>query len=296
MTISQKIKEISQILNNNKINSFRLEAELIISFILKTNREKLIINNNQKIDSKAIKKIDNLIKERLTGQPLAYLIKEKNFYNSTFFVNKNTLIPRPESELIIEEAFKEIKVKINNKTKKIIIDIGTGSGCLIISLAQLFPKNNILEFWGIDISPLALKIARKNSKKYKLNKTIKFISGNLLEPLIEKIKKEANSDIIILANLPYLTTKEIKKSPSIKNEPYTALYGGKDGLQYYRQLLDQIKKIKNNSNNISIYQEISPWQKDTLKNITKKKLGLYNPKIKLVKDLNKRNRLLITKL
>lgn len=293
MIIKEKIIEISQKLNKKGINSCQLEAELIISFILKINREKLIINNNQEITKKHNHQINNLVKKRLTGEPIAYLIKEKNFYNLNFSVTKNTLIPRPESELIIEQVLQEIKNE--NKKKKIIIDIGTGSGCLIISLAHNLKLDNI-KYFGIDISPQALKIAKKNSQKYKLNKIIKFISGDLLKPIIKNINKKENLDIIILANLPYLTKKEIKESSSIKKEPYTALYGGVDGLKYYRKLLAQIKKIKTSYNNIFIYQEINPWQKNLLENLSKKKLESYHPKIKAIKDLSKRSRLIITKI
>lgn len=293
MTIKNKIIEASKDLKKSKINSYQLEAELIISFVLRINREQLFINNNKEITKKQDIQINNLIKERLTGEPIAYLLKEKNFYNLSFFVNKDTLIPRPESELIIEQVLQEIKNK--NQDKKIIIDIGTGSGCLIISLAHNLKRQDNIKYLGIDISPLAIKVAQKNSKKHQLNKKIKFISGNLLEPIIKNLNEEKNIDIIILANLPYLTKKEIKESPSIKHEPYTALYGGIDGLQYYRKLLAQIKKIKAN-NNISIYQEISPWQKNPLRDLTKKKLGLYNPKIKTIKDLSKKDRLIITKI
>lgn len=295
MTIQEKIKEASQTLSKQKISLCQLEAEIIISFVLKIKREQLIINNNLEISKKHSQQINNLIKKRLTGEPIAYLVKEKYFYNLKFLVNKNTLIPRPESELIIEQVLQEIKNKNEQeeKRKKIIIDIGTGSGCLIISLAYNLKSNNI-KYLGIDISPLALKVAKKNSQNYQLNKKINFISGNLLEPIIANIKKEKNLDIIILANLPYLTKKEIKESASIKNEPYTALFGGIDGLKYYRKLLIQIKKIKTSHNNISIYQEISPWQKNLLKDLTEKKLGLYSPKIKTIKDLNKKDRLIIT--
>lgn len=293
MTIKNKIIEVSKDLKKSKIKAYQLEAELIISFVLRINREQLFINNNKEITKKQDIQINNLIKERLTGEPIAYLLKEKNFYNLSFFVNKDTLIPRPESELIIEQVLQEIKNK--NQDKKIIIDIGTGSGCLIISLAHNLKRQDNIKYLGIDISPLAIKVAQKNSKKHQLNKKIKFISGNLLEPIIKNLNEEKNIDIIILANLPYLTKKEIKESPSIKHEPYTALYGGIDGLQYYRKLLAQIKKIKAN-NNISIYQEISPWQKNPLRDLTKKKLGLYNPKIKVIKDLSKKDRLIITKI
>lgn len=286
---------ISQIINKTqkKINNNHLEAELIVGLALNYKKEELIINYNKIIKKKDIKKINNLVNKRIKGWPIAYLLGVKNFYDLEFIINKNTLIPRPESELIIENILNEIKNnKKEEKNNKTIIDIGTGSGCLIVSLANILKNNKNIKFFGIDISSKALKIAKKNAKKYKLDKKIKFIKGDLLKPILKKINQE--DELIIIANLPYLTKKEIKSSPSIKFEPQKALYGGKDGLKYYQKLLDQIKKI-NNDKGVSVYKEINPHQKEKLENLIIKKIGLFNPKIKTQKDLAGHYRLTITK-
>lgn len=288
MTIKEVLFSTTQKIKTAQIINPQLEANLIVSLVTKLSAEKLILKANIKISLLQEKKIKELIKKRIAGWPWAYLSGKKSFYNLDFVVNKNTLIPRPESELIIDEI---IKNEINNKT--IIIDIGTGSGCLIISLADILRNKKNINFYAIDISAPTLQVAKKNAKIHKLEKNIKFLKGDLLKPLINKIPTE-KLNIIIIANLPYLTKEEIKGSPSLKMEPKTALYGGKDGLNYYREMWDQIKLIKNNNNSIRVYQEISDWQKEKLEEIITKKISPLELKNKTITDLAGHRRLIIT--
>lgn len=292
MTIKQILVKTKEELEQAGILNSQLEAELIISHVEKVKREKILSQIEKRINSNSIKKIERMCQKRISGQPMAYLLGYKNFYQLEFAVNKHTLIPRPESELIIEQIIS----KISPEQKNLIIDIGTGSGCLIISLANILKNDTTTHFWATDVSRSALKIAKKNAKKHQLKKKIIFSRGNLLKPFIKKIKsfnkKNGFINIIIIANLPYLTKKEIKESPSIKFEPRQALYGGKDGLKYYKKLLEQIKKIKNEYNSIELYQEISNWQKEKLEKIIIKKIGRYNPEIETILDLAGKNRLI----
>lgn len=297
MTIKEKTIEIKKKLLKNRIENYILESEMIMSLALKKDRLFLIINHQKEIKEKENNKIDQITKQRLKLYPLAYISGKRNFYDLEFNVNKNTLIPRPESELIIEEIVKKEK---QSKKGKIFIDVGTGSGCLIISLAKILSKNKKNYFYGLDICPKALKVAQKNSQKNNLNKKINFYKSNLLEKIIKINNKNNflnNKEVIIIANLPYLTKEEISKSPTIKFEPKKALYGGPDGLDFYRKMLKQIKKLKeDNKIKAEIYMEISPWQKNILvkdiKNILKNKLT----EIKIIKDLNRKNRLIVLKV
>ncbi|HPT08116.1 MAG TPA: peptide chain release factor N(5)-glutamine methyltransferase [bacterium] len=292
MTLKQIILDTSKELQKKKIKEPLKEAEALISLAINFTPSQLILNSQTELNSFQIKNIKKILKKRLQAWPLAYLSGKKNFYNLEFIVNKNTLIPRPESELIIDQILKE---NFFNK-KTTIIDIGTGSGCLIISLANIFRTNKNIYFYGTDISRPALNIAKINAKKYQLNKRIIFLKGDLLKPILKKIKKNLNhNQIIIIANLPYLTKKEIKNSPSIQKEPFKSLYGGNDGLKYYKQLLDQIKDIKTKENNIILYQEINDWQKDKLESLIMKKIGILKPQIATLKDLAGYNRLTITR-
>lgn len=278
MTIEECSKYLKLELEKSEIDDSQLEAELIIEHFLNVDKKYLILNKEEEIGKDKEKKIKEGLKKRKKGCPLAYIKKEKYFYKSKFIVNENVLIPRPESEIIIDEIIKE------NPKNATIIDVGTGSACLIISICKEVSNNN--DFYGLDISKKALKTAKLNAK---LNKEIKFIKSNLLK----KIKKEnLKKDIIIIANLPYLTKKEIKESKTIQAEPYKALYGGKDGLKYYRRLLKQVKKIKDKKNHIEIYMEISDWQKDHLILIVEKIFKNKDYSIKTIKDFLGQNRLI----
>jgi release factor glutamine methyltransferase len=278
MTISKKRKELFDKLKNNSIENAHIETDILISHITKKTKEEIILNPGHKVNVRNNRKINKLAKKRISGWPISYLTKEKSFYNLNFIVSKKTLIPRPESEIIIDDIIGNEKIKKETS----IIDVGTGSGCLIISVADIFKENNNIKFYGTDISRGALKIAKKNSKKNNLSGKIKFKKGNLLKPVLRKIKK---GDVIIIANLPYLTKNEIKNSPTIKHETKKALYGGRDGL-------NQVKKIKSPKKKITIYKEINPWQEEKLKKIVYKKLKNETLKITTIKDYSQNNRLL----
>ncbi|MCK9439769.1 MAG: peptide chain release factor N(5)-glutamine methyltransferase [Patescibacteria group bacterium] len=297
MTIKEKTIETKEKLLENGIENYILESETIISLALKKDRLFLITNSQKKLKENENKKINKIIEQRLKLYPLAYISGKKNFYNSEFEVNKDTLIPRPESELIIEEI---IKKEEQNKNGKIFIDVGTGSGCLIISLAKILQNNKKNCFYGLDICPKALKVAKKNTKKNNLNKKINFYQSNLLEKIIKINNKNNflnNKNLIIIANLPYLTKEEISKSPTIKFEPKKALYGGLDGLNFYRKMLKQVKKLKeDNKIKAEIHMEISPWQKNILVKDIKNILKNIPTEIKTIKDLNRKNRLIVLKV
>ena len=274
------------------INIVIMDLERLLSSVLKVNREYLITHSDKKINKEKITKFNKLLKKYLENQPLAYIVSRQEFYGIDFYVDKNVLIPRKETELIIDKILEEEEEnKIKNKKTK-IIDIGTGSGCIIISLAKLL-KNTNRKFIASDISHQAIKIAKKNAKKNKVISKIKFIQGNLLEPFKNKIKN--NDKIIIIANLPYLKKTQIENSPSIKKEPLLALDGGKNGLELYKKLLEEIKIIKEKLKkiNIKIFLEIDPSQTKKIQKIIKKKL--QNIKIEIIKDLSQKDRLIIIK-
>lgn len=271
---------IKKILKNSKIEA--LDIELILSYVLKKPREFLITHPETKINSY---KVIKLIKLREQGVPLAYLTGHKEFFGLDFFVNKNVLIPRPETELIIDLVLQKLQTK-NLELGTILIDVGTGSGCIPISIN----KHYHLPTFATDISKPALVVAKKNAKLHKVK--IKFLAGNLLQPFLNpSITKSLNqTQLIITANLPYLTPKQFKSEPTIKYEPKNALIAGYDGLKYYRELLKQISQLtkKYNLKPIS-YLEIDPSQTKHIKEIIKK----YLPKLKIVihQDLAGKNRI-----
>ncbi len=282
------------ILEFKKKNYYKIDSvdlDILISLIINKPREFILTHPEYQLNKLEENKLKKLIKKRIAGEPIAYLIKEKEFYGLKFFVNKNVLVPRPETELITDEVLKIIRPK----TKTIIIDVGTGSGCIIISIARTIKskyKNlNNFNFFAIDISNKALKVAAKNSGLHKLKNEIVFLRGDLLKPM-KNIIKFNNIKTIITANLPYLTPKQIKKSFSIQAEPRLALDGGRDGLKYYRQLFEQVKKA--HLNNLYILIEIDPSQTQKIKKI----IPNFFPqaKFKIIKDLAGFNRIVVVTL
>ena len=268
-----KIKELLKNTYNKKILSNN-EIDSILALVLKRKVDYIYKNDNKEINILNIKKFNSLINKRLKNIPFSYIKKYKEFYNLKFLVNKNVLIPRPESELLIDLSLNFIK---KNKLKDInIVDIGTGSGCLIISLSKQLKKYNSL---GIDINSKSLKIAKTNARKNKVN--IKFIKYNLLNNIP---KQKFN---IVLANLPYLNKEEMKELSIIK-EPNIALYSGKEGLEYYIKLIKQNKDYLKEK--YIILFEINPEQKNKLDEIIKN--NLPNSRLKYIKDLSNNIRVL----
>jgi release factor glutamine methyltransferase len=307
------IKQILQRTNNKNKITF-IEHELLLAHVLKKSREYILAHPEEKLTQLQIKNFlssvalaqgdEVRIKKRANGLPLAYITGEKEFYGFKFKVNKNVLIPRPETEIMIDEAIKLLTIApspsqgegrgevVGKKAKQqnYIIDVGTGSGCIIISLAKIITN---CEFIGIDISKDALAIAKQNARINKVDNKIKIVQGNLLEPILNNKKFVIrNSKFLIVANLPYLTPTQIKNSPSIKHEPKLALTAGADGLKYYRQLFKQIAVLKKLLCAMCyVLCEIEPSQKNSIKQLIKKELP--EAKLEMKKDLKGHSRLVI---
>jgi len=224
------IKNGTLALKENKISSHRIDSEILLSSVLGKSREEILINLDEKINSKDIFSFKKLIERRSSKEPLAYILKEKEFWSKKFEVNESTLVPRPETELMLEKLIKIYKDKKIN-----LLDIGTGSGCILISLLSEL-KNSIGV--GIDISTEALKIAKKNAKKHKINNKIFFYNKSFTEIYDRKFD-------LIVSNPPYLLTKDIRNlQEDIKRfEPLIALDGGNDGLDVIKKVIYKAKYI-----------------------------------------------------
>ena len=220
----------SQELKKRNIPSHKLDSELLLSKVLKKRRAKIITNLNQKINLIHISQFIDYIKRRSSKEPIAYILKEKEFWSKSFDIEKNTLIPRPETELMVEKLLKIFKNKSPN-----VIDIGTGSGCILISLLSEIKNSKGL---GIDISQQSILLAKKNAKKLKVIKKIKFSR----KPL--KMLFNYKFDLV-MSNPPYIKTKDIKNlQDDIKYfEPKLALDGGIDGLDVIKKVIYKTKEI-----------------------------------------------------
>jgi release factor glutamine methyltransferase len=291
MNIQEALREASKKLKKTSPSPF-LDAEILLSYVLKKNREFILTYPEKKLTKAQEEKFEKSLKRRLKNEPVAYILSHKEFYGLDFKVTPDTLIPRPETETLVENALNHLKSKNNNDKKTIIADIGTGSGNIIISVAKEIASSNLptthYELIATDISAPALKIAKQNARKNNLGGKIFFSKGNLLEPVIESKKNKFNDkNIIILANLPYLSQKIYSETPRDvkKFEPRSALLGGIDGLARYGKLFTQIKKLKDKFSTLNVlcYAEISPEQKEILKRLVK--INFPIAKIEFLKDL-----------
>ena len=230
MFLSDLIFNGSKQLKKNNITSHLLDSELIISNILKKNREEILISSDQKVSKHQISKFNMFIKRRIKKEPVAYIFKKKEFWKDEFFVNKYTLIPRPETELLVEKI-----VKSNKKLDPLILDIGTGSGCILISLLKEIKSARGI---GIDISKKALLVAKKNAKNILKFKKIKFLNKSINSSFDKKFD-------LIVSNPPYITTYQLKNlMEDVKTyEPKIALDGGNDGLDVIKKVIYKAKNI-----------------------------------------------------
>ena len=230
MNLDNTVKKASQILKNHNIHSHELDAQIILSNIMGVKRESLIINNEINISKKIMEKYDSAIKRRIKKEPIAYIIGKKEFWSEDFMVNHGTLIPRPETELLIYKIINFFKNKKIN-----ILDIGTGSGCILLSILK---ELNFSRGIGIDISAKAIQMAKVNSKNLNLFYRSKF-------KVIDLNKFNIGKYDLIVSNPPYIPSRDIKNlSKDITNyEPLAALNGGSDGL-------DLIKKVIYKSNHL----------------------------------------------
>jgi release factor glutamine methyltransferase len=230
MNALELIKKGSSELKQKKIATFRLDSEILLSKVLNKKREEILTNLDQKICEKLESKYNVLIKRRSQNEPIAYICEEKEFWSKNFFVNNNTLIPRPETELMIEKL-----VKIFKDKRISILDIGTGSGCILISLLSELKNSKGI---GIDISKNAVLIAKKNAKRHKMQHNTKFFNKSLAGNFIQKFD-------LIVSNPPYIMSKDIKNlNDDIKKyEPRIALDGGNDGLDLIKKVIYKTKNI-----------------------------------------------------
>ena len=230
MIISQLLDTGSKILKNNKIATHQLDAELVLSSLLKKQRENLIINFDKKVSKYVENSFRKLIIRRSTKEPLAYILKNKEFWSKNFFVNRSTLIPRPETELLCENVIKIFKNK-----NPYILDIGTGTGCILLSILSEIKNGKGI---GVDISAKAIAVAKKNSNNLALNKRAKFFTSSLDN--IENYKFD-----LIVSNPPYIKTSDIKNlSDDVRKfEPKIALDGGKDGLDVIKKVIYKSRTI-----------------------------------------------------
>ena len=235
MNLSETLIYGNKFLKINNIKTFSLDSELLLSKVLDIRREDLLINLHKRIEKKKFKKYKKLLNKRKNREPIAYILKKKEFWKLDFYVDQSVLIPRPETEIIVEEVLKFY----NYNSSKNFLDIGTGTGCITISILRERPK---CKATAIDISKNAINVAKFNAKMHHLQNKIKFVN-------IDIDKFSYNKYDFIISNPPYINIIDLKRLDlGIKlYEPIIALRAGIDGLSEIRKIIRKSKTLLKNN-------------------------------------------------
>ena len=272
-TLSLAIKTLYKFNIKNPI----LDSEILLSKAISKDRNYIILNSHKKINKENLDDFNYLIERRKKGEPVAYIINKKEFWNDSFYVDKNVLIPRPDSELIIDQV-----LKIFKKNKQLqLLDIGVGSGCILLSLLKERPN-----FFGtgIDISKKSIRISEYNAKILQLTNRVKFFNSDVDNFKIGKYD-------LIVSNPPYIKLLDLKylEKDIINFEPKLALNGGFDGFSEIRKVI--IKAAGLIKKNGKLILEIGFSQREKAKKILKEN-GFYTNKV--LKDYGKKDRCIIS--
>ena len=271
--LTQAFKELS----NSNIKNANLDCEVLLSNIINKDREYVILNSKKNLDKKYIDIFNNLIDRRKKSEPIAYLINKKEFWKETFYINKNVLIPRPDTEHIVEEVLKLTQ----NNSKSHVLDIGTGSGCILLSILK--ERKNFIGT-GIDISKKCIKVSKYNAKRLELDNRTRFYISDVDNFLIGKYD-------VVVSNPPYIENLYLKylDRDVVSFEPRLALSGGRDGFSEITKVINKTSGlIKKNG---VFVLEIGHNQKNKVTEKLKAK-GFYIKKV--LKDYGKNDRCIIS--
>lgn len=280
-----KIKELiiygKNLLTANNIEDASLISKLLAEFILNMNKTQLIANDEKEISEEEKTRYYLSLIEIVQGMPIQYITNNQEFMKLNFYVDKNVLIPQPDTEILVEEVIEIINK--NNKEVK-VLDICTGSGCIGTSIAKYTKKVAITMS---DISSKALNIAKNNyTKNIEDTSKVEFIQSDMFKEIKTKYD-------IIVSNPPYIESKEISKlDKQVQNEPHLALDGGEDGLEFYRKLVGEAHKFLNKNGYLCM--EIGYNQKEQIMQLLKENKNYKE--IYSKKDLSQNDRIIIAKV
>jgi len=277
MNIENTLNEGINILQKNKIPNPHLDSEILLSSSIKKDKKHIILNPKKLLNTEQLDTFKDLIERRKKGEPIAYIINKKEFWKDAFFVNKDVLIPRPDTELIIEQV-----LKIYSKEAQLqVLDIGTGSGCILLSILKERPN-----FYGtgIDISKKSINVSKFNAKQLNLMNKVKFFHSSVDNFKIGKYD-------IIVSNPPYIKLSDLKylERDVVNFEPNLALSGGVDGFLKIRKVIKKASTLIKKSGKFIL--EIGFNQKNKVKRILKEE-GFYTNKS--IKDYGNNDRCIIS--
>ena len=281
MNIKELLNRSDQFLAEKGIESSRLDAEVLMADLLEMERINLYVKYDYPLKNAEINKYRKMIKQRAQRIPVAYIIENKEFMSLEFEIKEGVLIPRPETENLVETVINYCR---DNEIKNPqIIDVGTGSGAIAVSLAYYLSGAKVV---GVDLSAKALKVARSNMEKHELSERMNILKSDLLS---EFIKREIKGIDIIVSNPPYISKEEMEElPPEVKKEPKLALAGGKDGLEVYKKLIPQAGSVLKKGGLLAL--EIGYDQGDRLKKFINES-GEYKD-VEIKEDYNGKDRMI----
>ncbi|MBN1627777.1 MAG: peptide chain release factor N(5)-glutamine methyltransferase [Deltaproteobacteria bacterium] len=274
-------------LRKKDIDSPRLCAELLLAHQLKTTRIKLYLDFDQPLNERDINEYRSLIQRRLRREPVQYITGVQEFWSMEFSVGPQVLIPRPETEILVEETLSILKGKINvcETTKASVLDVGTGSGAIAISVAKELPEADV---WGCDVSADALEIAMSNARRYGLENRVRFIESDLFSSFDDSQLFDA-----IVSNPPYIPAEDYGALPPEvgQYEPRTALDGGEQGLFFINKLILEAKAFLKPGGRLLM--EMAPFQTAKTMDLIAQ-TGFYTEQ-KIIKDYSHKERVVVAR-
>ncbi len=236
MVINELLKLGLEILKDKEFSNPQLESRIILAKLLDVDKSYIYAYGDKEVPKDIESKFLELISKRAQGFPFQYIINEKEFMGLTFYVEEGVLVPRPDTEILVEYVLDYIKKNYENKSIK-VLDLGSGSGAISLSIAKYVPNSYV---YGIDIDDIPLKVCNINKERFNLS-NVEFLKGDMFAPIYNM----KNTFHIIASNPPYIPRKEIEKlQREVKDfEPRLALDGGEDGLDFYRRIISQAKEF-----------------------------------------------------
>lgn len=276
MKIEELLRYGKEKLEKQKVEDTSIISRILMQYVLKIDRNKLIINKNDNVDINKENEYKEYIEKIIKGKPVQYITNNQEFMKLNFYVDENVLIPQPDTEILVEEVIKSIDIMENIE----ILDMCTGSGCIGISLAKNVENTKVTL---VDISKEAIEIAKKNAIQNGVENKVTFIQSDMFENVKGKFD-------IIVSNPPYIKTDIIQTlDKQVQNEPHIALDGGEDGLDFYKMLINEAHKYLKKDG--KIFLEIGYDQKQEVESLAKQ--SKHYKKIETIKDLSQNDRVII---
>ncbi len=280
-TIQKLLNWITGYFTDKGLDSPRLSAELLLCYVLRTERIKLYTQFDKPVDKQHLDQLHELVKRAGHNEPVAYLLGKTEFYSLDLKLTADCMIPRPETELLVERAIEFLRTRTS---RQFVCDLCTGCACIAVAIARNCPNTRII---ATDISDAALKIAAQNVEKYQLAERIKLLCGDLFDPVVPQLDTEKFD--LIVCNPPYVSTAEFETlDKTVKDhEPRLALYAGADGLDIYRRIAEKVYDFL--KPDAALILEIGYSQGQAVRELLEK-MGCFN-EIKIEKDFHNNDRI-----